>query len=215
MTAHSGKNHSSRATRHSPPVIGLIGGIGSGKSRVAGEFANQGAVVISGDQLGHEALRQPALRDQVVARWGREILNEREEIDRSKLGAIVFSDLKELRALESIVFPYIGRRLEEEVKTAKGNPATRFIVIDAAVMLEAGWNRFCDRLLFVDVPRSVRLERLARQRGWTEKEVAAREDAQLSLKEKASRADAVVNNSGSAEQLALQIRNLLRGWGCS
>src|SRR4051794_41100098 len=96
-------------------VIGLIGGIGSGKSRVAAEFARRGAKVISGDELGHEALRQPEILDRIVRRWGRDLLNEKGEVDRRRLGAIVFADVKELRLLEALVHPWIGKRLREEV----------------------------------------------------------------------------------------------------
>lgn len=200
---------------HSPLVIGLIGGIGSGKSRVAGEFAKHGAVVISGDQLGHEALAQPDIRDRVVNRWGQVVLNPHGKVDRSRLGAIVFADREELRALEDLVFPYIESRLMEEVTAARKNPLAPFIVVDAAVMLEAGWHRFCDRLIYVNTSREIRLRRLAEQRGWQEKEVAAREAAQLSLTEKARRADAILDNSGTADQLAQQVRTILQSWGIS
>ena len=96
------------------PVIGLIGGIGSGKSRVAAEFARRGAVIIAGDQLGHEALRQPEIKARVVDRWGPAALDAAGEIDRRKLGAAVFADPAERKALEAMVQPskadYIGFR---------------------------------------------------------------------------------------------------------
>src|SRR4051794_5295036 len=101
------------------PVVGLIGGIGSGKSHVAAEFARRGAWVIAGDQLGHEALRQPDVRAQVVQRWGESILDPRGEVDRRRLGAIVFADAGQLRELEALVFPYIERRIAEEIARAQ------------------------------------------------------------------------------------------------
>src|SRR5947209_7335955 len=97
-------------------VIGLIGGIGSGKSRVADEFARRGARVLSGDALAHEALRQPEIRQQVVNRWGPGVLAETGEVNRRRLAGIVFKDARELKALEALVHPYIGRRLREEVE---------------------------------------------------------------------------------------------------
>jgi len=198
---------------HGKLVIGLIGGIGSGKSRVASAFAGRGGRVVSGDEAGHAALKAPRVRDRVVVEFGRGIVGPDGEIERKKLGAIVFSDGAALRRLEAIVFPWIGNRLREEIETAAQNPDVRFIVLDAAVMLEAGWNNVCDRLVYVHAPREARLERLARQRGWNEKEVEARERAQLSLTEKATRADAAVDNSGPPEQLTEQIDRLLREWG--
>jgi dephospho-CoA kinase len=192
------------------PVIGLIGGIGSGKSCVAAELVKHGGRVIAGDVFGHEALRQPELRQRVVERWGKQVLDAAGEIDRRKVGAIVFADGTELRALESIVFPWIERRIREEIATAQADPGVRLVVLDAAIMLEAGWDRHCDWIVYVHAPRDVRLQRLAGQRGWTEKEVQARADAQLSLTEKVRRADYVVDNAGSPDDLARQVEALMQ-----
>src|ERR1700736_3281553 len=105
------------------PVIGLIGGIGSGKTRVAAEFVRQDAVVISGDQLGHEGLRQPDIRNRIVARWGPAVLDAQGQIDRRALGSRVFSRKEDLKALEQLVFPWIERRIGEEIATAQKKPA--------------------------------------------------------------------------------------------
>jgi dephospho-CoA kinase len=194
------------------PVLGLIGGIGSGKTQVAAELARHGGRVISGDQLGHEGLRQPALREQVIRRWGPGVLDEHGEVVRRRLGALVFADPAELRDLEAILFPWIERRLREEIARAQSDPEVRFVVVDAAVMLEAGWDRLCDAVVFVHAPEAERLRRLAQERGWSAKEVAAREQAQWPLTEKVRRAHATVDNSGSPEQLARQVEDLLRPW---
>src|SRR5689334_1195329 len=95
----------------SPPVVGLIGGMGSGKSLVAEVFCRRGATLISGDQLGHEALRQPEIYSEVVRRWGTGVLEPDGAISRRRLAAIVFGDPKERRALETLVFPWITRRI--------------------------------------------------------------------------------------------------------
>jgi dephospho-CoA kinase len=195
------------------PVIGLIGAIGSGKSHVAAEFARRGAAVISGDALGHEALLQAAIKEQVVRRWGPRVLDERGEVDRRRVGAIVFADPAERKALEAIVFPWIEQGFNEQIAAAAADPNVPLIVVDAAIMLEAGWNGICDYLVYVHAPRPLRLQRLAGQRGWTVKEVTARERAQLGLTEKASRADYAVDNSGPPERLARQVDDLLRAWG--
>jgi dephospho-CoA kinase len=199
------------------PVIGLIGGIGSGKSTVAQAFARRGAKVIVGDALGHEALRQPDVRAQLVGRWGPQVLDGAGEVDRRKVAAIVFAKnpqaRDELRALESFVFPWIGRRAREEIDAARADGRSRLVVLDAAVMLEAGWNNVCDRLVYVHAPREVRLGRLAERRGWSAKEVEEREGAQRSLTEKATRADDAVDNSGSPEQVQRQVDDLLHRWG--
>jgi dephospho-CoA kinase len=201
------------ACSEAKPVIGLIGGMGSGKSRVAAELQRHGGCIVSGDRLGHEALRQPAIRSQVVGRWGTEILGENGEVDRRQLGQRVFADPKELRTLEALVFPWIERRLQEEIAKAKAAPEVRLVVVDAAILLEAGWNGWCDRIVYIHAPRAERLRRLEEQRGWGAKEVEAREQVQMSLTDKVSRADAVVDNSGSPDHLAQQVTDLLGRWG--
>src|SRR5262245_26171905 len=195
-------------------VLGLIGGIGSGKSTVAAEFAKCGAAVIAGDQLGHEALRQPSIKKQIVARWGAKIETDG-EIDRGKLGRIVFADPAERRELEALVHPEIKRRIEEEIQKAQADPRVTLIVLDAAIMLEAGWTGPCDALVFVDAPRETRLARLA-QRGLSAKDVEAREQAQMPLEEKKRRADYVIENKGTVEEVREQVKGLSRrlGTGC-
>jgi dephospho-CoA kinase len=191
------------------PVLGLIGGIGSGKSMVAAELARHGGKIVSGDAAGHEALRQPEIRDAVVRRFGREIVGPDGAIQRRKLGPIVFADAGERRALEELVFPYIKRRITEEIERANTDPEVPFIVLDAAIMLEAGWNNVCHWIVYIDVPPEVRFQRLAQQRGWSEKEVQAREAAQMNLSEKKAKADFVIDNAGTPEQTATQVARLL------
>jgi dephospho-CoA kinase len=195
------------------PVIGLIGGIGSGKSRVAALLAERGVRVLSGDEAGHEALRQPDVRARVVERWGPGVLDAAGAIDRRRLAQRVFGAPAELRALEALVWPWIGRRLREQIASARPDPGVKFILLDAAVLLEAGWNDVCDRIVYVHAPRAVRLRRLAEQRGWSAKEVAAREQAQVSLTDKARRADFALDNSGPPEALARQVDDLIAQLG--
>jgi dephospho-CoA kinase len=194
-------------------VLGLLGGMGSGKSLVAAEFARHGSRVLNADVLGHEALRQPAIREQLVNRWGPSILDENGEISRGRVGRIVFANDGERKALEAIVHPYIGQRIHQEIEAAQADPAVKWIVLDAAIMLETGWNEVCDLLIYVHAPRAARLRRLAQQRGWSAKEVEAREHAQISLTEKATRADRAIDNSESPDALARQVQSLLRQLG--
>jgi dephospho-CoA kinase len=191
-----------------PRVVGLVGGMGSGKSAVARLFAERGAKIISGDELGHQALRQPEIREQVVRRFG-DVLGPDGEIARPKLGALVFADPEALRALEALVHPWIKQRIREEIEAARSDPAVPLVVLDAAILLEAGWDDVCDQLIFVDVPRPLRLARLAAQRGWTEAELEARERAQMPLAEKARRAHHRLENAGDPEQLRQQVQTLL------
>lgn len=192
-------------------VVGLIGGMGSGKSRVAEEFRRRGACVVSGDELGHEALRRPEIRSRVVERWGAGILDGEGAVDRRKVAAIVFADPAELKALEALSFPFIKDRVRAAIERARAR-GCGLVVLDAAVLFEAGWREVCDRVVFVDAPRPLRLRRLKEQRGWTEGDVAVRERLQLPLEEKAARADDVIDNSGTEADLARQVEALLGRW---
>jgi dephospho-CoA kinase len=195
--------------RGNKPVLGLVGGIGSGKSLVARLLAEHGASVISGDQLGHEALRNPEIKASVVARWGEAVLDESGDVNRRRLSRIVFADALERKALEALVFPYIRQGIIRDVAAAEADHGVKFIVLDAAIMLETGWGEFCDKIVYVDVPRAERLRRIREQRGWTEEEFAAREAAQWPVEKKAAHADAVLDNSGDPEHAREQVEGVL------
>jgi dephospho-CoA kinase len=195
------------------PILGVIGGIGSGKSRVAAILAERGGRVVSGDEAGHAALKQAAIKARIAGRWGRAVFDEQGEINRRRLGEIVFADADERRALEEIVFPFIEARLRQQIAAARADAQVKFVVLDAAVMLEAGWDKECDIILFVHTPAEERLRRLHEQRGWMEKELRARENAQMPLAEKRARADAVVDNSGPPEALPSRVDEVLWRWG--
>jgi dephospho-CoA kinase len=197
---------------HSKPIIGIIGSIGAGKSVVAAELAKLGGYLIVADALGHEGLRQPAIKEKLHARWGDKVFKADGEVDRRALGGIVFADAAELRALEAIQFPFIGNRIREEIAKGAADPTIRFIALDAAVLLEAGWEDECDYLLFVDAPRPIRLERLRQNRNWTEAELDNRERSQMSLEKKRQAADAVLVNAGSVADAAAGVRDILRIW---
>ncbi len=203
--------------RHGPkPVVGLVGAIGAGKSTVAAALARRGAAVIDGDALGHDALEQPAVRAQVLERWrGRAALVRADDgrIDRRALAAVVFADPAERKALEAIVFPVIERMVNDRIAAAQADPAVTFAVLDAAVMLEAGWTDRCDEMVYVDAPRAVRVARLAARSGWTDADLAAREAAQMPAAEKKKYATAFLVNDAGPDELGAKVDGLLRGWG--
>lgn len=198
-----------RRARGATPVIGLTGGIGGGKSAVAALLADRGAAVIDADAAGHEALERPGVREKLVERFGSGILNANAEnndprIDRRALGRIVFSDPSALRDLEAIVHPVMVQRFEREIEAAQARRDVSMVVIDAAILLEAGWNALCDLVVFVDAPRSARLERVGR-RGWSDAKLRAREEAQWGCERKAGLADYVLPNAGGLDELAAAV----------
>ena len=190
------------------PVLGLIGEIGAGKSRAAERLARLGAAVIDADAVGHAVLRRRAVRDELAARFGAGILDPSGPIDRRALGAIVFADPEARRDLEAIVHPRMRRLFERAIDRAARRGEAKAVVLDAAILLEAGWDVLCDRIIFVAAPRDQRLARLAEQRGWTETVLQARERAQWPSDRKRARADAIVANDAGIDRLAEQIAQL-------
>jgi dephospho-CoA kinase len=188
-------------------VIGLLGGVASGKSLVAQQFARLGAGLLDADLAGHEVLELPRVRAAVRARWGEAALDPDGRIDRRRLAKIVFADQvdgpREREHLEQLTHPEIGRLLKRQA-AALAAAGTGVAVLDAPLLLEAGWEGFCEQLVFVDAPRSARLLR-AKARGWSEWDFAAREGAQESLALKRERADVIIDNSGSPEQTEAQV----------
>lgn len=199
--------------KHGPkPVIGLIGAIGAGKSTAAKCFAARGGQVIDADALGHEALRQPEVVESLIKRWGERIRRPDGTLDRREIGRIVFADPEQRNALEAMVFPYIGKRTQQLIEAAQTNRDAAFVVLDAAVLLEAGWGDWVDRIVYVDAPRELRVARLAARSGWNETELAGREAAQLPSEMKKTRADSVVMNEADVVRLQEQIDALLAWW---
>jgi dephospho-CoA kinase len=188
-------------------LIGLIGGVAGGKSFVAEQMAALGAGVLDADRAGHAVLRLPHIEEAAMNRWGGFVFGPDGHVHRPALAKIVFANnpkaVEERRFLEQLTHAEITQRLMQEKSEleAQGIPAA---VLDAPLLLEAGWDTLLERLVFVDAPRSVRLAR-ALARGWTEADFSAREDAQESLDRKRARADVVVDNSGSREHTLAQI----------
>jgi dephospho-CoA kinase len=212
----SDQANSTVSWKHGPiPVIGLIGGIGSGKSAVAAILEARGAAVIDADGVGHELLTDPEIRDAIVARLGDAVLDRRvagvssaPSIDRSTLGAIVFADPERRRDLEAILHPQMRDRFGREIARLTRLGAARVIVLDAAILLEAGWNDLCDRVVFVDAPRSMRRQRVAKQRGWSSAALESREAAQWPCEIKRSRADIVLVNDSGMDSLNREVGRL-------
>jgi dephospho-CoA kinase len=191
------------------PVIGLVGGVGSGKSAAAGEFAALGCLVIDADAIGHKLLRAEDVRRRIRRRWGARVFDADGNVDRRALGRIVFGSADDLAALNEIVWPLIGGEISAALGAAVADPNVPAAVLDAAVLFEAGWDGMCSHVLFVDAPDEVRRQRAA-ARGVAEGAWAAREKSQFSLDIKKARCYVVVDNSSSLSHLREQVRRIFQ-----
>lgn len=195
------------------PVLGLIGGIGAGKTAAAKCLAARGGFVIDCDKLGHIALDVPEVKRQLTERWGERVSHPDGTANRRAIAGVVFDAPAERVWLEGVVFPVIGELANAEIRKAEAGPAARFSVLDAAVLLEAGWGDHCDRILYIDAPRELREQRVFARSKWTPADLTAREAAQWPAERKKLQADVVILNDGSPEQLQERIDHVLTAWG--
>ena len=190
-------------------VIGLTGGIASGKSTAARKLGEYGAHVIDADKLGHRAyLKGTQAFDEVVATFGADVVGADGEIDRAALGAKVFGEGNRLEELTAIVWPAIRRMAEDEIKEIQSQNPAKIIVLEAAVLLEAGWQDIVDEVWVTVVDREVAIERATARDGLDREAIEARIDAQLSNDERTSAAQQVIDNSSDEANLTAQLAAL-------
>ena len=189
-------------------VIGLTGGIGSGKSTVSRFLQELGAVIIDADKVGHEAY-QPNTDTwrELVAAFGGQILAPDGEIDRKKLGEIVFGRPEELERLNRIVHPRMYEMMKARIEEYR-RQGVGVVVLEAAILLEAGWDRLVDEVWVTVAPESVVVQRTKERTGLSEEQIRARIHAQLSNEERTKRADVVITNDGTMEELKAKVRDL-------
>lgn len=190
-------------------VIGLTGNIGVGKSTVMALLAGLGAAGIDADKVAHQVMEpgQPAYQ-QIVARFGPPIAPEGGPVDRLRLGQIVFTDPAALADLEAIVHPAVFAVIQRRVAEA----AAPVVVIEAIKLLEAGLSRqLCQQVWVVTAPREQQIQRLMQTRGLSEAEAALRIDAQPPQADKIAQADVVIDNSGSLEDVRVQVERAWQG----
>jgi dephospho-CoA kinase len=197
-------------------VVGLTGGVASGKSFVAHCLEELGASRIDADLVAHEVLKDVKVIGNVVDRWGDDVLDDDGQIDRKRLGKIVFGgpDDTELDQLESIMHPEIRIRIRKQIDQFKGSANVDLLVLDIPLLFESEYNQHCDHVIFVDAARTLRQQR-AKLRGWAEDELDRRELRQLPIEEKKLRSDVVIDNSGTKESTARQLADFVEGLGIS
>ena len=189
------------------PIIGILGGIGSGKSTVAAEFAKLGCKVIDADRIAHKVLCRKDVREKIVRLFGETVLDSSGQIDRKKLADIVFSDADKLSSLNGVIHPLVLQQAERLIKEYGRQSQVKAIVLDMPLLVEVGWANRCDRLIFVACDRPRRVHR-AKKMGLDGDEIKIRENFQISLDNKANIADNVVDNNSDFTTLVRQIADI-------
>ena len=190
-------------------IIGLTGGIASGKSTAAKTLGEWGAYVIDADKLGHRAyLKDPTAYQAVVTTFGEDTIGSDGEIDRRALGGKVFGSPARLKQLTDIVWPAIRELAAAEIGAVQTTEPQRVIVLEAAVLIEAGWQDLVDEIWVTVVDRDVAIARATARDGVDTAAIEARIDSQLSNDERAAQANHVIDNSATAEDLEQQLQQL-------
>lgn len=187
-------------------VIGLTGGVGSGKTRAAAFLANElKAKLLIADELGHVAM-EPGTEGyrQIVEAFGNSVLGQGGEIHRGRLSELVFENEERLKRLNQIIHPAVLKYLQEYIKEQRDKNG--YLVLETAIMFETGCDRLCDEIWLVEVSKEKRRERLARDRGYSENKSDAIMSKQLSLKEFRDRCDVIIENNGTLDELGERLR---------
>lgn len=185
--------------------IGLTGGIASGKSVVSGMLAERGALVIDADKVGHEAYAPgSACYDAVIAAFGGDIVAADGQIDRKALGAKVFGNPAERNRLEGIVWPWMRETMRRRFDDLRAE-SVPFVVLEAAVLIEADWMPLVDQVWVVIVAPEIARERIVQRNGLTPEQADQRIAAQLTNDERAKHAQVIIDNSGTIEELRARV----------
>ena len=193
-------------------IIGLTGGIGTGKSTILRIMEKEcGAYVVETDKLAHQLMRQGEMAYQrILEHFGTGILDDQKEIDRAKLGSLVFADEKELQSLNQIVHPAVKEYILADIDSKKKEGKVAFYVIEAALLIEDGYKEICDELWYIYADEETRMERLKQNRGYSEEKCRSIFRNQLSEEEFSDHCDFEIDNSDDFEKTKEQIQQKMQ-----
>jgi dephospho-CoA kinase len=191
-----------------PRIIGLLGGLGSGKSAVAALFRELGARVLDADAIARSHLETPEVRKELEAAFGPGLLDREGRVDRARLAARVFRDPEAKRRLEQLIHPKVLEEMKGAIeRIGREEPGAR-IVLDVPLLRESGLDRRCDVLVFVAADPETRWRRAEARSGWDPEEARRREAQQAPLEEKRRSAHFVIDNDGSLDRTRERVREI-------
>ena len=191
-------------------VVGITGNLGTGKTTVAQMLVDLGAVHINADELGHEIIRpNTEPYTEILAAFGKSILGADGQLDRVKLSKLVFENKKALARLNRITHPKIYDLVKHQINEFR-HAGTKVIVLEAALLIEAGWKPLVDQLWVTTAPEAIIVERLKKSRGLRQEQVLARLRDQMPQEEKARQADVVINTNCLMDELSANVTELWR-----
>ncbi len=193
---------------HLKPVIGLTGGVGAGKSTVAEMFALLGAAIIDSDKLIHQQYADPQVVETLRQWWGDKVVSADQRIDRAAIAAIVFNDANALSRLQAMLYPKIEEKRRSLMADYRKDSMIAAIVLDSPKLFEAGLNKECDCIIFVETDESIRRMRTSQTRGWDSQELSKREKLLDPLDKKKTLADYVLVNHAGKADVAREVKRI-------
>jgi dephospho-CoA kinase len=190
---------------HKKPVIGLLGGIASGKSTAAREFEKLGCAVIDADKIAHHCLNQPEIIEKLIQVFGKNITHPDGKINRSELASRVFDNGDTVKKINEIIHPAVMKKVQTALTQMLIDTRFKAIVLDIPLLLEVDWQGKCDTLIFVDCDEQIRTQRAIKSRNIAEKQLKLREKCQFSLDKKKAQADNIIENNSEVSHLARQV----------
>ena len=182
-------------------IIGIMGGIASGKSTVAKELAKRGCAVIDADKIAKQLLRDKDVKKQIRDRFGRGVFDAGDRINKKKLAKAVFSGTKTVKAVNAIIHPRVLEKTRELIKEYHRQPAVKAIILDMPLLAEVGWEKKCDKLIFVRSDEKIRLKRAQKKGVLRKNDLKKRENFQISLDKKIDMAHYIVDNNDLSEMI--------------
>ena len=186
-------------------IIGVVGGIGSGKSAVAAEFSKLGCAVIDADALVHEFLHEPSVQEEVALALGMPSFSESSPLNRRKIAEWAFDNPENLAKLTDILHPRVLKKTEELISQYSQAEDTPAIVLDMPLLIEVGWAPRCDRIIFVECPPETRYQRIQAKGTLSIQDIKMRENFQISLDKKRFQADTTIDNNSDYSTLVRQV----------
>jgi dephospho-CoA kinase len=190
------------------PIIGITGGIGSGKSTVASMFKELGCAVIDSDEQVRQAYAEPEIVQELHDWWGDEVFDAG-KISRKKIARIVFADPGQRERLEKLLHRRVAELRNQRMDQLKGDAKVPAFLWDTPLLCETGLFRLCDAIVFVDTPLGLRVQRVLASRGWDREELQKREKLQWSLDKKREISQYIVDNTADADNVRGQVREIL------
>lgn len=190
------------------PVIGLLGGIASGKSTVAAQFASLGAAVIDADRIAKDLLHDPDVKQQIHNAFGDRVFDSAGDINKQKLSEAVFDAPSSVKTINSIIHPRVMEKTEMLIEQYQADDGIVAVVLDIPLLMEVGWEKRCDKLVFVNCDEPIRLKRASKRQFFNENLLKKREKFQISLDNKKKISHYIINNNEDLSELTKQISEI-------